>query len=240
MADVAIASFHLVDVDRRHTWSGLSRIGLDRRGLASSDGLRFWRLLGTGRDDRVAGSFRPTRRALFAVWEDDVALDGFLADSPIAARWESAHEAWHVRLRLISGHGSWGGSSPLTDLEAVGAASSGPVVTLTRAAIRARRVAAFGRHSRAVGRSLGGVPGLRAIVGVGEVPVVRLGTLAVWDDDRSAVAAAAGWSDHAAAMRAAQHDGWFSESLFARFSPYASAGTWSGADPVSVPGSHTV
>lgn len=222
-----------MDVDRCHAWSGLSRIGLDRRGLASSDGLRFWRLLGTGRDDRVAGTFQPTRRALFAVWEDDVALDGFLAASPIAARWESADEAWHVRLRLISGHGSWGGSAPLTDIESVSAAPSGPVVTLTRAAIRARRVAMFVRHSRAVGRSIGTVSGLRAMVGVGEVPLVRLGTLAVWDDDRSAVAAASGWSDHVSAVQAAQRDQWFSESLFARFSPYASDGTWSGADPVS-------
>ena len=216
-----------MDVDRRHAWSGLSRIGLDRQALASCDGLRFWRLLGTGRDDRVVGTFRPTRRALFAVWEDDVALDGFLADSPVAARWESAHEAWHVRLRLISGHGCWGGSAPLVDLEPAAPTPSGPVVTLTRAAIRARRVARFVRQSRAVGRSLGGVSGLRAVVGVGEVPLVRLGMLAVWDDDRSAVAAAAGWSDHAAAVQASQRDQWFSESLFARFSPSASSGTWS-------------
>ena len=234
MADVAIASFHLVDVDRRHAWSGLSRIGLDRQALASCDGLRFWRLLGTGCDDRVVGTFRPTRRALFAVWEDDVALAGFLADSPVAARWESAHEAWHVRLRLISGHGCWGGSAPLADLVPAGPSPSGPVVTLTRAAIRARRAAVFAGHSRTVGRSLGSVSGLRAMVGVGEVPLIRLGTLAVWDDDRAVVAAAAAWSDHAAAMQAALNDRWFSESLFARFSPYASAGTWSGVDPVSV------
>ncbi|MCB0967192.1 MAG: hypothetical protein KDB37_10185 [Ilumatobacter sp.] len=230
MADVAIASFHLVDVGRRHAVGGLGRIGLDRRELAHTPGLLHARSLGAGHDGRMALSFRPDRRALFAVWRDDAALDRFLAESEVASRWRSAESVWSVRLRLIDGHGCWSGAAVLDGLEpATGA--HGSVVTLTRAAIRPLALPSFLRHSRSVTRSLDGVGGLRAVVGVGEVPVVRLGTVAVWDDDESARRAVVEWGDHAAAMRAAAAERMFTESLFARFEPYGATGAWAATTP---------
>ena len=231
LAHVAIASFHLVEVARRAAPAGIARIGLDRKPLGSVAGLRAAHLLGTGRDGKMAHSFQPTRRALFAVWDDDVALDRFLADHPIAERWRSAAETWHVRLRLVSGHGRWGGVHVLDEVDRAGP-HEGPVVTLTRAAIAPRSVVPFTRAARRVSRTISDAPGLRVVVGVGDVPIVRLGTVAVWDDDRAATSASSAWAEHADAMRAAQEGGWFTESLFARFVPYGSEGTWSGRDPV--------
>lgn len=180
----------------------------------------------------MALSFRADRRALFAVWNDGDALDRFLGESEVAARWASAESAWHVRLRLIAGHGQWAGGGVLDEIEPARGVD-GPVVTVTRAAVRAGALPSFLRHSRSVTRSLDGVVGLRAAVGVGEVPVVRLGTLAVWDTDDAARRAATEWSDHAAAMRAATAERMFTESLFARFEPFDSRGTWSGTDPAA-------
>lgn len=230
MADVAIASFHLVDVGRWRAPAGLARIGLDHREFARTPGLLHARSLGAGHDGRMALSFRPDRRAVFAVWRDDDALDRFLAGSAAAARWAQAASAWHVRLRLIDGRGRWAGRSILDDVEPA-RCTDGPVVTLTRAAIRPGALRPFVEHSRSVTRSLGDVVGLRAVVGVGEAPIVRLGTVAVWDDDRTARRAAVEWADHATAMRAATTDRMFTESLFARFEPFDSHGTWSGTDP---------
>ena len=234
MADVAVASFHLVDVGRRRALAGLGRIALDRPELARTPGLLHARSLGAGRDGRMALSFRPDRRALFAVWREEAALDRFLAESDVAARWASAESSWHVRLRLIDGHGRWGGRPILDTIERARGAD-GPVVTLTRAAIRPGALPSFLRHGRSVSGSLDGVAGLRAAVGVGEVPLVRLGTVAVWDDDEAARRASVEWSDHAAAMRAAAVDRMFTESLFARFEPFASHGTWAGTDPATLP-----
>jgi hypothetical protein len=234
MADVTIASFHLIEVDPRASLAGLARIGLDRRPLAAVNGLRFARRLGAGRDGKMSNSFQPNRRAMFAVWDDDASLDSFLAGHRVADRWSAARSVWHVRLRLIAGHGAWGGEPILEGLERVDdteRTSTTPVVTVTRASIRPGALVAFGRASRAVTRSLATADGLRMVVGVGELPVARLGTVAVWDDDTSATTT--GWTAHADAARSALAHRWFSESLFARFAPYGSTGTWSGVDPTA-------
>jgi hypothetical protein len=192
----------------------------------------FWRLMGTGRDGTVAPSFQPTRRAMFAVWRDDAAIDDFLAADEVTRRWSTAVESWHVRLRLIDGHGRWAGADPLATIDRV-ARHGGPVITLTRAAIAPRALPAFVRASRRLSSDLATAPGLRAVVGIGDVPLMRLGTFAVWDDDAAALAAGGSWGSHADARRRAVTEGWFSESLFARFQPYGASGTWSGHNPIA-------
>jgi hypothetical protein len=228
---VTVASFHLIEVGAARAVASLTRIAVDRRPLRSTAGLVFWRSLGVGSDGRMALSFRPDRRAVFAVWEDDAALDRFLDRSDVALRWADARASWHVRLRLIEGHGTWAGVDPLVGMERV--VPVGAVVTVTRATIAPRAVPAFTRRSRIVSRSLDDVPGLRVAVGVGELPVGRLGTVAVWADDTAATNASGSWPEHAEAMREAVARDWFTESMFARFVPVHSSGTWSGVDPVA-------
>ena len=228
-----IASFHLV---REPTWKTpvvLARLGTDRLRLPRVDGLAFWRLLGTGRGDDTGRGADLSRSAVFAVWDDEDDLDRFLADHAIARRWNSAEEAWHVRLRCIGGHGRWKGIDPLAGLTA--GSDDGAVAIVTRASVRRRSWKEFDAASGVVDRELRAADGLIDVVGIGEAPIGSLATFSLWESVRAARAFAYSMPDHVEVVRRTRSEGWYSEEMFARFEPYGSAGTWNGRDPLDTP-----
>ncbi len=209
----------------------LAHLGSDRVRLRSVDGLAFWRLLGTGRDDDTAPSADLRRSALFAVWDDESALEAFLASHPVPQRWGSAEEAWHVRLRGVGGHGRWRGVAVLDQLER--GSGAGPIAIITRADVRLRSWRRFSAAGRPVSDEVRSAAGLLAVVGIGEAPVGRLGTFSLWrtlDDARSFASSMPHHRDVVARTRAER---WYGEELFARFEPYAASGSWGGRDPLA-------
>lgn len=196
--------------------------------------------MGTGRGRDTGPSADLKRRALFAVWDDDAALDWFLDTSPVAGRWQAAGEVWSARLRLINGHGAWGGRPILADLGPLEAASGGPtasasdggpICTLTRANVRVRHWRTFASAARRTSVEVARADGLLRVVGVGEAPVGRQATFAIWQDDAALRRFANDNPVHREIMQRTRREGWYGEELFARFKPYASIGSWDGDDP---------
>lgn len=225
-----IASFHLVSEPTWKTPIVLGRLGTDRLRLRRVDGLAFWRLLGTGDGDNTGRGADLSRSALFAVWDDESALDAFLADSDIAERWGNAREAWSVRLRGLGGHGTWKGFDPLDGLAA--GAAAGPVAIITRADVRRRSWRAFGAASEVVDVELHRADGLIDVVGIGETPIGSLATFSLWESMDAARTFAYTMPDHVEVVRRTREEGWYAEEMFARFEPYSSKGMWNGVDPL--------
>jgi hypothetical protein len=216
-----VASFHVV----RHAGpiTAMRRLATDR--WRRPPGLVFRRLLGTGRGADTGPSADLRRTAMFAVWEREADLECYLA-TPRAR----IVERYDVRLRVIGGHGTWGGVDVLENVARGG--SDGPVAVLTRASVRPAAWRAFGAASRVVSTELRTADGMLAALGVGELPVGRLGTFSLWRDLDHALAFAAA-PRHRDTIRRTRAERWYREELFARFAPYGSSGTWDGRDPLA-------
>lgn len=168
---------------------------------------------------------------MFAVWDDEDALNSFT--DAMAPRWSRSTEHYEVRMRAASGHGAWRGVDVVGLLPPVDAEHSGPVATITRADVRLRSWSAFRRAGAPVSEELHRAPGLLAVVGIGEAPVGRLGTFALWRDHESLIAFARKMPVHRAVVQRTRTEAWYGEELFARFVPYASSGSWDGRDPLA-------
>ena len=215
MADTRIASFHLVRERPGRAVAALARLATDRPALRRAHGLLFWRLLGTGRGTDTGFGVDVRRTALFALWDDDAALDHFLAHSDIARRWDGAEEAYTVRLRSLGGHGTWRGVDVLDGMAAgvgeAGAGGGSRVAILTRAVVRARHWPQFLASGPAVSEELAGTAGLLAVAGVGEAPLGRQATFSLWRDLDAALRFAHVPPAHGDVVQRTRAERWYGE-----------------------------
>jgi spheroidene monooxygenase len=204
---------------------GLSRLVLGERALGAVPGLRFARVLGSGRDGGfgLAPSFE--RQGLIAFFDDEARAHVFAQASPaMHAYRERAQEMLTVLLRATSSRGSWSGQA----LAATASArADAPVAALTRAAIRPRHAWRFWRHSPGAESAVARAPGCRLAVGLGEAPLLRQATFSLWDNQAAMDVYARGGA-HAGAIAGAWREGWFSEWMFVRFAPISIEGQWHG------------
>lgn len=199
----------------RRRWWAFRQMATGERLLRGVGGLRFARLMGTGR--RFAG-VRPDwgRYALVCAWDSERHADDFLRASPFmdlyrarAARLQTTH------LRTLRAQGSWDGEAPFGDGTAEPA--GGAVAVLTRATLDPRRQLAFWRHANAAEPEVSGAEGLRWALGMGELPVLRSGTFSVWESAEAIAGFLRKSPAHRAAMVTRREQAWYREELFARF-----------------------
>jgi heme-degrading monooxygenase HmoA len=221
-----IASLHIADVGARDAIALL--LAPPRRsripGLAYAETLTMAPLgeplLPPRRFDRVG---------LLAAWEDEAALDAFLAEDRTARRLVGG---WQVRLEPLRISGAWTGLEGLP-AQARPVADGEPVGVLTLGRLRLRRTGAF--RDSAGPAEAAAMASSDLVVGTGLARPPRLvATFTLW---RSAAAmrayAYSAGEAHVVAMAAHRVEPFHHESAFVRFRPYASRGSWDGRDPLA-------
>jgi hypothetical protein len=187
----------------------------------------FAKFLGTASAAFLPTAVTPTRWAVLSCWR------GAAPDPQLTSWWHRhADEGASLTLRPLSTRGSWDRQEPFTVAPSSRTPSphrwTGPVVVLTRSSLRMRRARSFYRAIPAVAADLRAAQGCRTAFGIGEAPLVRQGTVSVWDSADAMTEFAYGSDAHRAAVTATPTSGWYAEELFTRFALVDSSGTIDG------------
>jgi hypothetical protein len=222
-----IASFHLADVGK------LAGARLLRRTPTPNDatGLRYAALMTTAPiSERLLPRLDPGRVALFAAWEDDAALDRFLAAHPLA---EALRGGWRTRLQPTHIFGGWppldglvGNEPPMRDDE--------PAAALTIGRLRLSQAPRFLKAGAAAERLATNDRAMLRGTGLARPPAL-VGTFSLWQTKAAmrAYADGAAGAEHREAIQAHAERPFHHASAFIRFRPYDAQGEWDGENPLA-------
>jgi hypothetical protein len=209
-----VALLALVDLEPRSRGWGWLRFVTGRLAVRGAPGLRFVKVLGSGRGGGFGTTPSATIQGLFCVFDDAASADAFVSPTGPFQAWRTrARECFTVKLRAYSVRGSWAGMRP--------------IAALTRASIRPTRARRFWRMEPQAELELEAAHGCLLATGVGEAPYLRQATFTLWDSVAS-MDAYARTGAHLAAIRASAQGAFFSESMFVRFVPEGAQGSWRG------------
>lgn len=218
---------------REKLWA-LAQMGLANFQLKKVEGLRFWKMMGSGEGGGF--SLKPdwTRYALLSVWENAESADEFFAESNLMREFRRrATEIWTIRLLPVRVHGKWSGQNPFEPI-VKSPSESEPVAVLTRAAINLTKLPRFWSYVPETSREIERAEGLIASIGIGEAPFFRQATFSLWRSEADMKNFAYQSKIHAEVVKLTRAEKWYKEELFARFVPVASEGKWNGRNPLEV------
>jgi hypothetical protein len=170
------------------------------------------------------------RAALIGFWEDDDAIERFVAEHPLAARFASG---WHVRLDPLRAFGSWPGL-PADVPGARTVEHDGPVGVITLGRLRASQAPRFLRASARAEGAVVDAPGLIWATGIARVPKI-VSTFSLWESTRAAATYAYGHRQpaHPDAIAQSEVKPFHHQQAFIRFRPYAAQGHLDGRNPLA-------
>jgi len=167
----------------------------------------------------------PRGTILISSWDDDSALDRFLAEHPI--------DGYHVRMKPTRIVGAWPDMPGLPDEEEEMDPDE-PAAVLTLGRPRLLRLGRFARTSRAAEKLAVDHPALLAGTAAARLPRF-VATFSLWRSVKEVRDYALGRPDprHLNAIKADRATPFHHQSAFIRFRPYTSRGAWGGHDPLA-------
>ena len=234
MSHTTLTVFTLKPGHRR--W-GLAQMGTSFGPLKKVPGLRFFKLMGSGAAKGFGFWPNLDRYGFMAVWDDADAAEAFFERHPLWAGYrQRSAEQWTVQLAPIKAQGLWDGQNPFAaelTAAAAPAAADAPMAVLTRASIRWRKAQRFWQFVEPTSAALAHAAGVRAAIGLGELPLVRQATFSVWESAQAMQEYAYKDAKHREVIQLTRREKWYGEELFARFRVLGSTGTLDGRDPLA-------
>ncbi|GAB3308040.1 hypothetical protein GCM10027511_19640 [Hymenobacter humi] len=213
---------------------GLAQMGTSPGPLQRVPGLRFFKLLGSGAHNGFGFWPNLNRYGFMGVWDDAAAALAFFAQHPLWATYQQrSAEMWTVELAPLKSQGLWDGKTPFDYPADAPTAAVGPVAVLTRASIRLRKTPRFWQYVEPTSAALAQAGGVRAAIGLGELPLVRQATFSVWESAQAMQQYAYRDVRHREVIQLTRSENWYAEELFARFQVLGSTGTLDGHNPLA-------
>lgn len=226
-------------------WAGFLSMAVFRLPLLFNKQIRFWKLMGCGRN----GTFDKTpdwrQWAVLLVWSEESGVRGhFSSASPsitnsqlqapdfFSSWWKFfGCEKWELLLEPIEGHGTWDGQACFGELPKQ-TDYAGMIGILTRATIRVSKLGSFWKNVDGVASQMAGADGFITSLGIGEVPWLKQATFSIWESREQMKQFAYQMKQHAEVIRKTRKENWYSEDMFVRFRILSSQGTLNGTDPL--------
>ena len=201
--------------------------------LARVPGLRFFKLLGSGKDPGFSAVPDWSVYALLGVWDDELAATTFFDTSEIMQAYvERSSEQWTIFMKVRQSKGMWSGSNPFETSSDL-ALDNSLYAVITRATIRPSQLLKFWRYVPTSQIPIQqGCEGLLFTKGIGEMPFLQMATFSLWTNIDALKQFAYQSKEHRVAIEKTHQHNWYSEELFARFQPYRTEGTWLGIQPL--------
>jgi len=232
MPHTTLTVFTLKPGQRR--W-GLAQMGTSPPVLRRVPGLRFFKLLGSGASNGFGLWPNLDRYGFMAVWEDSEAAEAFFALHPLWADYQQrSAEQWTLLLAPLKSQGLWDGKTPFDYVpDTIAGDEAAPIAVLTRASISWLKTRRFWQFVEPTSAALAQAAGVRAAIGLGELPVVRQATFSVWESAQAMQQYAYRDARHREVIMLTRREKWYSEELFARFRVLGSTGTLDGHYPLA-------
>jgi hypothetical protein len=227
-----VHTFHLAELPARVTARALLKPPTSTAvpGLDHAEALALMRL---GAPALSPDRMQLRRIAVFAQWQDEQAVDRFLADDLLGRHLAGG---WHVRMRFLR---RWSQLAALAGLPERDGSwdSEEPVVAVTLARMRLPEVPRFLRWGKRVERLVRDHPGTTLALAAMRPPRT-ISTFSVWRTVREMEEMVRGRSAvdeperHSAAMVERERRDFHHEFATFRFRPLSEHGTWDGRDTI--------
>ncbi|MFK8102890.1 MAG: hypothetical protein AB8G15_10215 [Saprospiraceae bacterium] len=212
-------------------WWAFQQMGLPQMAINRAKGLQFWKMLGSGAESGFGLKPNFGAYGMLCVWDNENAARQFFQENSGFLKFKTrCEEYWTVFLQTSKVHGLWSGRCPFEPT--ISSDDHTLTAVLTRATIKYRHLLNFWQHVPKVSQSIENRKGLIFSIGVGELPLVQQATFSLWESARDMMDYAYRSHYHKEVVQKTRKLGWYREEMFARFSPFATEGSWQGENPL--------